>query len=205
MVPSIKPTWEHANSRFLSTTVSVIDTLQTRYLSGQSLKSAIPDIGLSEAEIIVAESLEADLIWILHPEELLGGYFTQRPVSDFKRVALFEILYAIHEYAIELKEKDRAQDWWALAMATLHEVAESPLASPLLWYEEIYWELSTNSQHDAPDEAIDWLKRGLAHNLHFGEGNNALQNLLDIADVYMLKGDLNQGSGIRNVHKAIAS
>ncbi len=196
MLPSIKPTWEHANSRFICVTLGVIDTLQSRYLSEQSLESVIPDISLSKAETIVAESLEADLIWNLPAEELLSGIFAERSISDFKRVALFEILFTFHRIALEHKEKDRAGEFWALAMATLQKVAESPLASPLLWYEDIFWELSSNSRLDAPDESIDWLKRGLAYNLHFNEGNNAYQHLLDIADVYMLKGDLNQGAKI---------
>ncbi|MBC8508072.1 MAG: hypothetical protein ISR58_05390 [Anaerolineales bacterium] len=119
MTSSIKPTWEHANSRFISATLGQIDTLQTCYLSGQSLNSVIPDISLPKAEVIVAESLEADLIWNLPPAELLSGFFAEKPVSDFKRVALFEIIYTVHQIALEQKEKDKARDWWALAMATL--------------------------------------------------------------------------------------
>jgi hypothetical protein len=58
----IKPTWEHAGSRFMCVTLGVIDDLQTLFFNGLSLVDAIPGIDGYKAAVIVAETLEADRV-----------------------------------------------------------------------------------------------------------------------------------------------
>lgn len=185
----IKPTWHHAGSRYMCVTHGVIDDLQTRFFNNLSLEGAIPDIDGERAAVIVAESLEADRIWNLPPDQLLTG-FTQGPESDFKSAALSEMFFEAVESSPQDEPDDAKRDIWAMAIAGLEKVARSPTASPLLWYEDIYFNLS---QYDTSQKALDWLKRSLAHNLHFHTGNIEKQILRDLADAHLTNGDLERG------------
>ncbi len=188
----IKPTWEHAVSRFMCVTLGVIDVLQTNFLNEIGLDNEIPGIDREAAAVIVAESLEADRVWNLPPDQLLGG-FNQGPESDFKTAVLAEMLFTADQEAQQQNRQNSQADFWALAMASLEKIALTPTASPLLWYEDIYWELAQDAGKDAPDETLDWLKRGLVHNLHFNAGNNGIPILRDLVDVYIANGELEHG------------
>ena len=49
----------------------------------------------------------------------------------------------VYELALNRKDPtDEVANWWAYSMATLEEILKSPLASPLLWYEDIYFEVA---------------------------------------------------------------
>ncbi len=67
----------------------------------------------------------------------------------------------------------------------LSEVAYSPTASPLLWYEDIFFDLAEDANFNDPGEALIFLKRGLVHNLRYNHGNNALKFLTKIADWHL--------------------
>ncbi len=188
----IKPTWEHASSRFMCVTPGVIDVLQTNFLNRISLVNAIPDIDGDTATVIVAESLEADRVWNLPPDQLLTG-FSQGPESDFKSAVLAEMLFETANMIHQNKIQGSGTDLWALAMAGLDKIARSPTASPLLWYENIYFDLAQGAQRDAPEEAPDWHKRSLAHNLYFNAGNSGVQILRDLAESYLIEGELERG------------
>jgi tetratricopeptide (TPR) repeat protein len=193
MTNLIQPTWEHAQSRFQRVTEGVIHQLQGDFLAGHSLVGSIPDLSGDQAAVIVAESLEADIIWNIDPQELLQGAIKKRRECDFLNAALAEILFAVSDTARGIKNTEAAKNWWAFAMASLEEIATSPTASPLLDYEEIFWELSQNSRDETNEEAIAWLKRGLAHNLHFENDAYALSTLRDLAELYLQVGQLDQG------------
>jgi tetratricopeptide (TPR) repeat protein len=190
--PLTKPNWEHASSRFMCVTPGVIDLLQTNFINRISLVDAIPGIDSDTAGVIVAESLEADRIWNLPPDQLLSG-FNQGPESDFKSAVLAELLFEAAEVAHMEVRPDTGQNLWAVAMASLEKIARSLTASPLLWYEDIYFELAQAAQRDVPEEALDWLKRSLVHNLHFDEGSNGVQILRDLAESCLAKGELERG------------
>jgi hypothetical protein len=191
-VDQIKPTWEHANSRFMCVTLGVIDELQTIFLNGSSLDNKIPGIDRNKAAVIVAESLEADRVLHLSTDQLLFGS-NQGPVSDFKTAILAEILFLADQIDRQQNRYASQVNHWALAMASLEKIGHTPTASPLLWYEDIYWELAQVSRKDAPDEALNWLKRNLAHNLRFNSGNNGLEILRDLADIFLEKGEIEHG------------
>jgi hypothetical protein len=184
---------EHAFSRYMILTVGVIEKLQQDYFAGRDLGRSVPDIDADTAAIIVAESLEADRIWNLSLKRLLSGEFGKGKMSDFKRAALAEILFGVFDVAREMDNEEHARDWWALAMATLEEVLRSPTASPMLLYEDIFWDVAQASRTGLDREAIYWLKCGLAHNLYHNDGDWVVPLLRDLAEVYLSVGDLDTG------------
>jgi hypothetical protein len=173
-------------------TLEVIDVLQTNFLNWISLDNEIPGMVEEKAAVIVAESLEADRIWNLPPDQPLSE-FDSGPESDFKTAVLAEMLFAGEQEAQQQKRQNSQVDFWAMAMAHLEKIALTPTASPLLWYEDIYWELAENVRENSPDKALDWLKQGLAYNLHFNDGDNGILILRDLADIYLEKGELEHG------------
>jgi len=184
---------EHAFSRYMNLTVGVIERLQQDYFAGRDLGRSVPDVDADTAAIIVAESLEADRIWNLPLERLLSGEFGKGKMSDFKRAALAEILFGVVDVAREMDNEEQARDWWALAMATLEEILRSPTASPMLLYEDIFWDVAQASRKGLDREAIYWLKCALAHNLYHNDGDWVVSLLRDLAEVYLSVGDLDTG------------
>lgn len=176
-------------------TPGVIDVLQTNFLNGMRLENVVPGIDWETAAVIVAESLEADRVWNLPPDQLLSG-FNLGPESDFKTAVLAEILFTADQDVEKQSRQNSKIDLWALAMASLEKIALSPTASPMLWYEDIFWELAVGARNDDPNEALDWFKRSLAHNLHFNAGDNGISILLDLVDIHILHRELEQGLDI---------
>ena len=79
MVTPPKPTWEHAQSRYQSVPVKTIHKLQSDYFAGRDLDNSVPEVNPNDSAVIVAESLEADIIWNLDTVEVLtGGIKKQR-------------------------------------------------------------------------------------------------------------------------------
>ena len=189
----IKPVWEHATSRYQCVTLGLVDELQTDFFAGRELGSRVPGISHEMAAVIVAETLEADRIINLPPEQFLSGTAKSNQMSDFKRAALAEILFIVVEEAQKTGDKESEQTYWALAMASLEEILRSPVASPLLWYEDIFWNVVEAIPESDNDKALYWLKCGLAHNLHHHDGNNAIPFLHDIATTHLAMKDLDQG------------
>jgi tetratricopeptide (TPR) repeat protein len=103
------------------------------------------------------------------------------------------MLFNAAEMARQQKRQDDEQKLWALAMASLEKIARSPNASPLLWYEDIYLELAQGAQSDASEEALNWHKRSLAHNLRLYDGSSGVPILRDLAESYLAKGELERG------------
>ena len=185
---------EHAGSRYQCVTTGVIEALQRAYRAGADLGQVIPDIDADEAAVIVAETLEADRVWTqsVPPERFLQDA-AKGPLSDFKRAVLAEIAFHVSDVGRDHNNKDEQGKWWAIAMASLNEIAKSPTASPLLWYEDIYLELAYAMQGDPNRESIRWAKCALAHDLRYYEGRNALSLLRDLAEMHIAVGDLDKG------------
>ena len=188
-----QPQPEHAGSRFQCVTVGVIEVLQRAYRAGSDLGQVIPDIDADTAAVIVAETLEADRVWNLPPERFLKGGAVKGPMSDFKRAVLAEIAFLVADTARSHNNKQEQGKWWAVAMASLNEAAQSPTASPILWYEDIYLELAHAAQRHSDHESIQWLKCALAYNLHYHAGNNAVSLLQELAEMHIGAGELDQG------------
>ena len=196
MITSPKPTWEHAQSRYQCIPVKAVHKLQSDFLAGRDLGNSVPEINANDAAVIVAESLEADIIWNLDTVEFLRGGIKKRRMSDFKRAAMSEIFITLSDNAYRSGEKKDIKTLWALEKANLQELANTPTASPLLDYAEIYLNLSQNSTDSSNKDAIQWMKKRLAHDLQYNEGNDAVHILHDLADLYLDVKKFDQGLSI---------
>jgi hypothetical protein len=144
------------------------------------------------AAVMVAETLEADIVWN-RADTMLEGALQKRRMSDFLRAAMVEICYGVVKVAREKKDERSVQKWQGVATANLLELSATPTASPLLDYAGIYFELSQELRDPSKQEALDWLKRSLAHNLQYNEGSNAMNTLREIAEWYLRAEDFNRG------------
>ncbi|MGD2158104.1 MAG: hypothetical protein PVG14_09100 [Anaerolineales bacterium] len=185
--------WEHASSRFQCVTLGVIDELQRDFFAEGDLGQTFSFIDRQKAEVIVAETLEADRIWNLPPEELLGKGFSRKRMSDFKRAVIAELFFNAAEVTREEGELEQALMSRNMAFVFLEESLSTPTASPLLWYEDVYWEIAQFTPAEETSKSRDWLVRGLAHNLQHNEGNNARSYLQDLADSHLEGGELDRG------------
>jgi tetratricopeptide (TPR) repeat protein len=191
--PFPKPNWEHASSSSQCVTPGLIDHLQTEFFAGRNdFGSLVPSLSREQAAAIVAETLEADRVWNLPPSQMLSDY-RLGPENDFKRAVLAGLLFEIAKTARQDGNQEAERTWWAAAMSALEEALRSPYASPMLWYEDIFWEMVYARKRDEADKKLDWLKRGLAFNLRFHDGNNAANFLRDLADIYLDSDNLDQG------------
>lgn len=188
-----RPQKEHAGSRYMCVTTGVIEALQRAYAAGRDLGQVVPGIDADKAAVIMAETLEADRVWNLPPESLLGGAVTQGPMSDFKRAALAELAFGVADVARDQGKSKEHETWWAVAMASLEDALDSPLASPLLWYEDIYVDLAYAAQGGRDQESIRWVESALAYNKRYHKGNNTLNLLRDLADMHLAAGHMDQG------------
>jgi hypothetical protein len=188
-VNNIKPPPEdHAYSRYSIVSESVIDQLQRDYFAGRDLGDSFPHIDATKAAVIVAETLEADQLFRELPERLSeGGRSDEQPrqLSDWSRAAMAELFFEIVDVASEDGNEEAQRHWWALGWTMLEEVAKSPTASPLLWYEDIYFDVGHQVRIAGEAEAVDFFKQALAHDLHHHEGANADPLLLDLAETYL--------------------
>jgi hypothetical protein len=186
------PSQEHAGSRYVCVTMGVIEKLQRDYFAGRDLGQSIPGMDATTAAVIVAESLEADRLINTPPHELFSRPFG--PVSDWTRTVLAEMFFEVARLA---REKEgypgQERDFWALAWASLEEVLDSPTASPLLWYEDIFFDVGQELRVSGEPRAIEFFKRALAHNLRYNEGISVDSLLKDLAETYLWFDDLDAG------------
>jgi tetratricopeptide (TPR) repeat protein len=193
------PFSEHAYSRYLIVSESVIDQLQRDYFAGRELGGSFPHIDATKAAVIVAESLEADQLLKDLPERLSK----ERPpgqqpkqLSDWSLATMAELFFEVVDVAREDGDEEAQRHWWALGWTMLEEVSKSPTASPLLWYEDIYFDVGHQMRITGEPEAVDFFKRALAHSLHHDEGANADALLLDLAETYLWVSELDRGLGM---------
>ena len=187
---------EHARSRYMCVTMGVIEQLQQDYFAGRDLGQSIPDVDETMASVIVAESLEADQLWETLPELLLQEAPPEprdRPLSDWSLATTAELFLAVTEEARKQKKEAPQREYWALAWATLEQALNSPTASPMLWYEDIFLDVGHQLRFQGEPRTVEFLKRALAHNMRYHEGNNAANLLRDLAETYLWLNDLDAG------------
>jgi tetratricopeptide (TPR) repeat protein len=187
---------EHARSRYMCVTMGVIEKLQQDYFAGRDLGQSIPDVDETMASVIVAESLEADQLWETLPELLLQEAPPEprdRPLSDWSLATTAELFLAVVEEARKQKKGAPQREYWALAWATLEQVLNSPTTSPMLWYEDIFLDVGQQLRFQGEPRAVEFLKRVLAHDMRYNEGNNAANLLQGLAETYLGIGDLDSG------------
>ncbi|MEA3345309.1 MAG: SEC-C domain-containing protein [Chloroflexota bacterium] len=187
---------QHATSRYMCVTLGVIDKLQEDYFAGRDLGRSIPGMDATTSAVIVAESLQADRLWDTLPEILAqpsSAKPLREPLSDWSRATLAELFFGVSDVAREIGDEAQTRDYWALAWAMLEEALSSPTASPMLWYQDIFFEMGQELRRLGDREAIEFVKRGLAHDLRHHEGMNARSFLLDLAETHLWLDDLHTG------------
>jgi len=180
-------------SRYTCVTEGLIEKCQQDYLAGRDLGQSIPGLSATEAAVIVDESLDGDRLLDAPPEVLLMRPFG--PMNDWSLAILAELLFAIADQARTMENipKERVQEIRERAWAALEQALDSPTASPMLWYEDIYFEVAQEYWMKDDRRAVELMKRGLAHNLRYNGGNNADNFLRDLAETYLRLGELDQG------------
>ncbi len=197
--PILKETpWAHAESRYQCVTPGLIEELQIAFLTGQDFKQVSLRVGLDyeEASLIVAETLRADCtIKRFYKMSLLNqlpNELVKTKPSDFEMATMAELALEIVEEANSASRKESAE-WFAIAYALLETIANSPTASPMLWYEDIFVDLSEAAKSFDSQKALQFLKRGLVHNLRYNDGDNAFNFLQDIADWHIQCKEVDRG------------
>lgn len=175
----------HASTPYQQITEQVIGDLQRAYTAGGDLYRVAPWISIKNKRIILAETLAADRFLQLSARQLAQEALTSRPMSDFQRAALAALL-------LDLPQKADASHE-AQAQALLEAAATSPQASPTLEYEPLYRDLAEGALLNNDPVALEWLKRALAHNLRFHEGDDILSDLIDLDSAYLQLGYLDTG------------
>jgi tetratricopeptide (TPR) repeat protein len=142
--------------------------------------------------------LEADHLWDTLPEMLLGKSLPepQGELSDFGRAALAELFFAAADQAREAGDEKRELVFRALASGALEELLDSPTASPMLWYDDIFHDVGQELRRLGQPRAVEFFKRALAHDLHHDEGRNAANGLRDVAETYLWLDELDEGLDI---------
>lgn len=176
---------EHATSRYGSVSESVINILQKEYQEGHYLGNCIPGTDANEAILIATESLKADtLLDNLINNQVSFFDLPAKGYCDWSLVAAAEFFLALADDLQDRGEPKLQEEWWALGWATLEKVVLSPTASPLVCYEDLYSDLCQKMAEFNDIKAFDYLKRALAHNLAFNQGDNAENYLRDLADLF---------------------
>ncbi len=180
-------------SRYSAVTEEVIKKCQQDYRAGHDLGRSIPGLSAAEAAIIVAESLEADLLWQSPPPAIRQE--AHEPLSDWGLAVLAEIFFSLADRSPKTTDSpdERREELLSMAWTALEWALDSPTASPLLWYEEIYFDIAQEYRLDDDRRAVDFMKRGLVHNLHYNDGNNAKNFLRDLAETYLELDELDRG------------
>jgi tetratricopeptide (TPR) repeat protein len=187
---------DHAMSRYTRVTTGLIEELQADYFAGRDLGADLPHIDAAEAAVIVAETLEADLLFNTFEQRIRhkapSGIYPEE-TGDWALACLAELFLEVHDLAREGGKAEAERDWWALAWSSLEHVCRSPVASPMLDYEEIFFDVGQEVRRTGEAEALDFFKGALAHDLHHEDGMNADPLLRDLAETYLWVGDVEQG------------
>ncbi|GAB4448284.1 MAG: hypothetical protein Kow0031_30830 [Anaerolineae bacterium] len=186
----------HAMSRFAAVTERLIHTCQEDYRAGRDLAQVAPSLGRELVAIVVAESLEADGLLRL-PREQLTAMARQGAASDWSLAVLAEIHFAWAEDesgdATDIFIAARRDGHIDVAYTALEHALNSPAASPMLWYEEIFFEVAQRYLRHNNPRALEIMGRGLRHNLTFNNGDNAVNYLRDLAALHLDLGQLDEG------------
>jgi tetratricopeptide (TPR) repeat protein len=183
----------HALSRYTAVTEGVIEKCQQDFRTGRDLGRSIPGLDATKATLIAVQSLAADALVHAPPDVILVRPFG--PLDDWSLAILAEILFSIEDQMRDRIRILKGQRRRVLerAWAALEQALDSPTTSPLLWWEDIFFDVAQEYRVKGDRRAIELLKRGLAHNLHYNEGNNVDSFLRDLAETHLWLGELDRG------------
>jgi tetratricopeptide (TPR) repeat protein len=174
-------------TRYAAVTELLIDKCQQDYAAGLDLAHSIPSLSGDEVALVVAESLEADDV-IHQPREILLEHARTGTLTDWSMAVLAEMLFVWAEDANPQEDifaATRRDEYEALAWNALEHTITSPTASPTLWYEQIYFEVSRHYLGSNDNRAIDFLQRGLLYDIDFYQARNAINFLRDLAEAHL--------------------
>jgi tetratricopeptide (TPR) repeat protein len=183
----------HALSRYAAVTEGVIEKCQQDYRACRDLGRSIPGLSAIEATVVAVESLAGDTLVHASLDIILFQPFG--PLDDWSLAVLAEILFSIADQMWGRKWllKRRQRMILDRAWAALEQALDSPAASPLLWYEDIFFDVAQEYRVKGDRRAIELLVRGIAHNLQRNKGSNVDSLLRDLAETDLWLGELDQG------------
>lgn len=176
----------HATSRYSQIVEEIIDELQRAHLSGEGLRGVASWMSMEDKRCIVAESLDADRVVDMPMRLLLAGGDELGDMTDLKGAVIAERLIDASRAGSKAARNARVA-------GLLTAVGHSPTASPTLSYEPLYRDLAETALLADDVQAVDWLKRALAHNLRFHDGDDVLFGLIDLASAHLQLGRLDRG------------
>lgn len=185
---------QHATTRYLRISDAIIDEVQRTYREGGDLYKVAPWLAHDAKRTILAVTLDADRVAKLPLRLLLEDEAALGPMTDLKRAVVTERLANLPASA-RARVSDEVIE--ARAMTLMEDAARSPTACPTLTYEPLYRDLAEAAllaeDDDKRAEALDWLKRAIAHNLRFDKGDDVVNGLIDLASAYLQMGELDEG------------
>jgi len=186
---------EHAMSRYATITTDAIHKIQEDYFAERDLSRSIPDVDETRAAVIVVESLEADRLLRMLPEKLFNESFEPLfgPLTDWPQAVMADILLQVSSFARDRGNDKKQKEFWALGWAMLEETLNSPVASPMLWYEDIFFDVGQELRRMGNRRAIEFFKRSLAHSLYVNQITELASSLRDLADTYLWIGEYEEG------------
>jgi hypothetical protein len=188
----------HAMSRYAAVTERLIEKCQQDYYANRDLGQSVPSLSAAEVSVVIVESLEADSV-IHRSRETLLRHARDGSLSDWSLAVVAEMLFswtADVDANQDIFASSRRDEYLDLAWTALEHTLSSPTASPMLWYEQIYFEVAQQYRLKKDVRTIELMKQGLAHDLDFHGAKNALNFLRDLADSYLALGQLDTGLGI---------
>ena len=186
----------HAMSRYAAVTENLIKKCRLDYQAGRDLGQAVPSLNQEQVTIVVAESLEADGL-LRQPRARLTDMARQGAANDWSLAVLAEIHFVWAEEEkgdnTDLFVAARRDGFIDVAWTALEHTLNSPTASPMLWYQQIFFEVGQRYRNQKDDRALEFISRGLKHSLTFNQGSNAENFLRDLAETHLELDQLNAG------------
>jgi hypothetical protein len=184
---------EHASSRYMGVTPGAIERCQVLYLSGRDMSDAIPEMSAVKATVIAVESLEADHL-LVAPELVFDGSLDG--LSDWGLAVAFDILESTAEDPAPRIPKHRLPALADRAARARERILDSATFSPMLWYQDVYFDVGQAYLRRGDTRALDVLTRGLAHELRYHDGRNALGMLRDLAEAHLFLGQADRALAV---------
>lgn len=186
---------EHAMSKYAAVTLDAIHKIQENYFAGHDLGRSVASFNEADAAVIVVESLEADRLLHMLPEKFFNESFEPLfgPLTDWPQAVMADILLEVSSLARDMGNEEKTKEFWALGWAMLEETLNSPVASPMLWYEGIFFDVGQELRMLRDRRAIEFFKRLLAHSLYVNQNTELASSLRDLADTYLWVGEYEEG------------
>ena len=173
------------HTRYLRLSHSDLHAIQRAFLAGDDLRRVVPWLPAKDKCTIAVETLDAMEVLRQSHRRLRDPDADFGPATDFKCVTIAERLLGAQR---NLHETQTPR-----VRTLLEEAARSPTASPALEYEPLYRDLAEDALLRGDTIALEWLRRALAHNLSYHDGDDLAFELIDLASAYLQLDDLDLG------------